>query len=690
MADEKQVNIVIKSKYEGKGDVDAKKGLEKVQQQANKTNEAMEKGASTAQDRIVTLSSAINVMKAAWAGARGVVNWFFESIEMANKNARSVNMLAAAYNAVGFSAKGALDQAKAFASEMQNLTGIADEVFLDGQRLLANYGIVGQKAQESIRAAYALSVGIGTSLESAITLVAKAAAGSTASLSRYGIVLGDGVKEGEKFDAVLKQINDKFGASAQATLGDMTTKVGALKESWGDFREEVGTNLTPALIKLLEVGTQVVNVLGNLFGQKRSTDVIAYEKNLEKIAEINKQIDYWRSKVYNKGYNQKAVNDRLYSLEKELKFYTQAQEALDKQNYEKAKQAKIDNEIVEKQAEQINNARTINKVVESRAKKESEILAKVQEQVNAAQAKGAQTTREQTVKFSADYSNMSGGNLVQEAIRLDNERRLQEQIAEIRRENLEKQAADAKAIFEKSNEAELEANAAKYETALIQLGEFNAQQLEQQETYNAQRQAMEQNLVNFNQTAANAYAKTQTQNFKNAQALFSQIGQLATNENKKLAAVGKAGSIAQATINTYEGATKALAQGGFFGIAMAAAVIASGLAQVAQISNVKLAEGGLVKAVTGGVPAIIGEGGSDEAVLPLNNSKALQRIGGAIAEEGGNMGAPVQIYIQTQAVGGVEAILEQLTDASRNGVVQALEFANLNYKVGAEQQGFSV
>mgnify|MGYP002517581556 CR=1 FL=1 len=37
-----------------------------------------------------------------------------------------------------------------------------------------------------------------------------------------------------------------------------------------------------------------------------------------------------------------------------------------------------------------------------------------------------------------------------------------------------------------------------------------------------------------------------------------------------------------------------------------------------------------------------------------------------------------------------KAILEQLTDASRNGVVEALEFANLNYKVGAQQQGYSV
>ena len=110
---------------------------------------------------------------------------------------------------------------------------------------------------------------------------------------------------------------------------------------------------------------------------------------------------------------------------------------------------------------------------------------------------------------------------------------------------------------------------------------------------------------------------------------------------------------------------------------------------MAQISGIKLAEGGLVKAVTGGVPAIIGEGGSDEAVLPLDDTKAMRRIGGAIAEENGAIGGVV-VNINVAATGGVEAILDQLTDAARNGTVQALEFANLNFKVGQSQQGYSV
>lgn len=51
--------------------------------------------------------------------------------------------------------------------------------------------------------------------------------------------------------------------------------------------------------------------------------------------------------------------------------------------------------------------------------------------------------------------------------------------------------------------------------------------------------------------------------------------------------IGKAFAVVQATINTYLGATKALASGGIFGIAQAAIVIAFGMKQVATIAKQK-------------------------------------------------------------------------------------------------------
>ena len=55
--------------------------------------------------------------------------------------------------------------------------------------------------------------------------------------------------------------------------------------------------------------------------------------------------------------------------------------------------------------------------------------------------------------------------------------------------------------------------------------------------------------------------------------------------NKRAFQLNKAVAITEAIINTYQGATKALAQGGVFGPLLAGAIVASGLAQVAIIRN---------------------------------------------------------------------------------------------------------
>jgi len=67
---------------------------------------------------------------------------------------------------------------------------------------------------------------------------------------------------------------------------------------------------------------------------------------------------------------------------------------------------------------------------------------------------------------------------------------------------------------------------------------------------------------------------------------------------------GKALAIAQAVINTYQGASKAIAQGGAFGPIAAAGVIASGLAQVRSIMQTELPESPMGGSGGGGTPSV--------------------------------------------------------------------------------------
>lgn len=690
MADDRIVTVTIKSEYDGKGDVNAKKGLKDVAKQAQKTNETAQSGVSATTEKVILWSQALNIVSTAWKAARGAANWLWESVEMANKNARAVNMLSAAYQNVGYTAEGALKQARAFASEMQNLTGIADEAFLDAQRLLANYGVVGAKAQEGIRAAYALSVSQGMSFESALMQIAKAAAGSTAALSRYGIVLGENVKEGDKFDAVLKQINDKFGASAQASMGDMAAQVGALKESWGDLREELGNYLIPALQKVISISKEAISALNSMFNKDRTTDQMAYEKNLFRIAELNKEIAKWEG-IKDKWYtNKEGALKRIEALQKEKEFLQSAQAEFEKRFYKEAELAKVQNDQAEKQAQQINNARVINKEAEERAKKEQEVANKLKDQLETFRQNAQQSSNERKIRFTAELAGADLSGLATIDNRLEEERSMQQQLAEIREQALQEQITRAQSAAD----AETEIGQERISKALEQLEEFNAEQYILNEEYAQNRIALDERINESNKAVYEVQKFLDNQKVKDFSTGLNEMSKLQNSKSKELVAVGKAAGIAQATIDTAQGAIaayQAMAHipyvGPALGIAAAAALTAYGAERIAEIGGIKMAEGGLVKAVTGGVPAVIGEGGSDEAVLPLDDANAMRRIGGAIAEESG---AGVIVNINVAASGGVEAILEQLTEASRNGVVQALEFANLNYKVGAEQQGLSV
>lgn len=74
--------------------------------------------------------------------------------------------------------------------------------------------------------------------------------------------------------------------------------------------------------------------------------------------------------------------------------------------------------------------------------------------------------------------------------------------------------------------------------------------------------------------------------------VLGQLSALMQSHDKRAFELGKVAAIANAVINTAQGATKALAQGGFYGIAMAGAVVAAGAVQIAQIKGTSFSGGG--------------------------------------------------------------------------------------------------
>lgn len=142
-------------------------------------------------------------------------------------------------------------------------------------------------------------------------------------------------------------------------------------------------------------------------------------------------------------------------------------------------------------------------------------------------------------------------------------------------------------------------------------------------------------------------------------------GQLSTLLGEESAA-GKAAAIAQATINTYLGATKALAQGGFLGIARAAIVVAAGMKQVMSITktkepdtkvrtpSAKYAKGGQIYGPShsaGGVTFVgsngqrfEAEGGENMYILNRKASRAINALSALNMEYGGRSFGSSGVY----------------------------------------------
>ena len=132
-------------------------------------------------------------------------------------------------------------------------------------------------------------------------------------------------------------------------------------------------------------------------------------------------------------------------------------------------------------------------------------------------------------------------------------------------------------------------------------------------------------------------------------------------------------SIAEATMNVAQGVTKAIAQGGVAGIVTGALVSAAGAAQIAAIASQKytpMAAGGIVTSPT---HALVGEGGSPEAILPLND-QTMDKFG-----IGGTSGGVINISISIGAVYSKEELADEIFHgierAQRTGALPSWRYA---------------
>ena len=128
--------------------------------------------------------------------------------------------------------------------------------------------------------------------------------------------------------------------------------------------------------------------------------------------------------------------------------------------------------------------------------------------------------------------------------------------------------------------------------------------------------------------------------------------------NKKAFELNKAVAIAEAIINTYQGATKALAQGGIFGPILAATVVASGLAQVAAIRSQQYQGRQRGGPVSPGETYVIGEAGPE--LFSPSTSGSITPNNKAFEGDAG--GTTINFNISTVDARGFDELLQTRQD----------------------------
>lgn len=544
-----------------------------------------------------------------------------------------INALSASLQNVGINSAYVLEDLVRYSDELQNMSGISGDVFLEGMRLLTNFGLLGDELKRATASAYNLSLGLNMDLKSAFSMIARAAEGNMTMFGRYGITVDSTKSKSEQFAEVLEQIDSKFGQLAGANADNLITKTGVLKEKWGEFKEEVGAAMGDAGggIDILIWGTDVLKgtlkLLQNWYA-RIFEEVMIGVKSFELLFDAM-------------SYGAQAAKTKLLELGNTIKLVSD--ETVEQAERElKSKASEMD--MTSQQIRQLQEQRTaVFDLSSARRQASEEEIAEGERQIAAAQAnfaaqkkiaeESAQATAEKKqAEEAAEKEALARQQRIND-FKVSAEEQVLSQIAALRETNTRSDfaAADAQnrreyeskinflamqvAAVADANGEEVAYASEKFEQLVILMQEYDEYQAESvavQTERKMQLNALDQWL---------ASSEYQSQ----AQAL-TDIAQLQNAKTKEMAAVGKAAAISQATIATYKSATDAYSAmaaipvvGPALGAAAAAAAIASGLMNVSKIMGVELAVG--TPYVPEDMPATVHQG---EIIVPRTFSEGLR------------------------------------------------------------------
>lgn len=541
-------------------------------------------GISKIGEKIEDLGAKLEKSKFIWAGLfGGMVGAVGVSLKAFGEEERSVVSLTAALRNQGIISEDVISSLRQHASALQELTGIQDNEIIQSEAVLVKFGLTGEKLKEVTKLTLDFAKASGLDLPAAATLMGKAFIGETARLVQYGIVVDEKLSVTKKFDEVLRQVSISMGGRAQA---EANTFAGSLEKLSAQFDNLLAT-----------IGGQFIPLLNSLSSEFKPTlkslqdFVILHGEAIVKVTIFAAALTGLMTAAAGLAFLFSGLAAAFGSLLGPIGVVGIALAGF-------VTYLAGGSEAMEKFRISVLND---TDALENKIKEKTELVKQLEQE-------------EADFKAQMEYQKTLGASLsyqIQEETAqasFDKQKQLDEARASLDAFNLKKKHA----MEEKSRQEKLAAEQALNAKLLAEQQRANLIELQERQKHDAAKKA---EIDLFNQYTILGFNALRAAAHNNVQALFY---------------INKASAIAEALINTAVAYTRALREGGFFlGIPMANAIAALGAAQVGLIVGTTIAgfaQGGMVLPTAGGTIARIGEAGSPEAVIPLNDSEATKEI----------------------------------------------------------------
>lgn len=229
-----------------------------------KSVEDLSRGVNKEVSAIKSSFSSVATFAAGALAAIGVAFSLKAAIAEASEFERDVNQLRIALGATGQATDKTVDSFLEFADSIQETTKFSDNAVLTTSSLIQNIAQLGQKdLKVATKAALDLSSALGIELQTAASLVGKAANGNVEAFRRYGIEIRKGRDDTETFSNALTVLGSRFGGASEKAVGTFDGAMAQLRNTSADLLKSFGLFVTssPEIIAAIQTISAVISKL---------------------------------------------------------------------------------------------------------------------------------------------------------------------------------------------------------------------------------------------------------------------------------------------------------------------------------------------------------------------------------------------------------------------------------------------